>query len=397
MTLPPSFTAVQEPTPLNNLVQDTPGAVENKAIGQAEQELSRWHELLAQVGRELAEPLTAALDRVTTLTTTGRIDRAGLRALREEVEKARQAGIWCQQISRLASRRVHQSHERVHLTNTIQSVLAYRARELHGKGIQLTQTMEPSEIRVDAPMLFSLLNALVQWWLETAQGMIELRVDTRAWPVNARLSCRFQHHPMDELVAHSPEALHAQLSTMHWHLLDQTARSMGVITERKIDATHAHLTLEFPQTIHALMSDVLADEPEPDNGFVNSVNSKPLAGSHVLVVAERRDVRVHMREATRQMGLVLDFVSSVREAAEFCKEGLPHAIVFEDALRSPAFDQMAARIRQEVPEFVFIELLAEGQSFEISTISPTGMARVGCAAITSTLPSALVYELSRVM
>ena len=46
----------------------------------SEAELVRWQELLGQVGRELAEPLTAALERVTTLTTTGRIDRAGLRA-----------------------------------------------------------------------------------------------------------------------------------------------------------------------------------------------------------------------------------------------------------------------------------------------------------------------------
>jgi hypothetical protein len=51
------------------------------------QELVRWQDLLGQVGRELAEPLTAALERVSTLTTTGRIDRHGLRALREEIER----------------------------------------------------------------------------------------------------------------------------------------------------------------------------------------------------------------------------------------------------------------------------------------------------------------------
>ena len=33
-------------------------------------ELARWQDLLAQVGRELAEPLTAALERVTTFSTS---------------------------------------------------------------------------------------------------------------------------------------------------------------------------------------------------------------------------------------------------------------------------------------------------------------------------------------
>jgi CheY-like chemotaxis protein len=399
MTLPSQPPAVATQHLLVGLGDNDMPSAASSADGQdaqVDQELGRWHELLAQVGRQLAEPLTAALERVTTLSTTGRIDRAGLRALRDEVDRARQAGIWAQQISRLASGRVRQSHERVHLTNTVQSVLAYRARELHGKGIALTQSLQAVEVQVDASMLFSLLNAMVDWWLDAAQGMVDLRIDTRTWPVQARLNCRFQHHPLDQTATpQAAEGIQASLTTMHWHLLEQTARSLGLNVERLIDTTHAQLTLSFPQTVQALMAQVEPDAP--DHGFADSVNSKPLAGSHVLVVAGRRDLRVQLREATKDMGLVVDFVGSVREAAEFCREGLPHAIVFEGALRNLAFEQLAAGIRQEVPEFVFIELGDEGQRFEISTISPTGMARVGRDAIASTLPSALVYELSRVM
>jgi hypothetical protein len=117
----------------------------------------------------------------------------------------------------------------------------------------------------------------------------------------------------------------------------------------------------------------------------------------VLVVAGRRDVRLQVREAIKAMGLVLDFVGSVREAIEFCREGLPHAIVFEGGLRSPHFEQLVSDVRQEVPEFVFIELIDGGRTFDISTISATGMARVGVEGIANALPSALVYELSRVM
>lgn len=362
--------------------------------GESAGELVRWHELLGQVGRELAEPLTAALERVTTLTTTGRIDRHGLRALRDEIDRARQAGIWCQQMSRLASGRIRQSHERVHLTNTVQSVLAYRAREMQARGLQLTQSLLPIEVHIDASMLFSLLNALVDWWLDAAQGTVELRIDTQNWPESALLACRFAHRAPD---AHDEpaELTLGRLNTMHWHLLEQTARSLGLVYERHLDGRFVRITLAFAGTISSLMTDTAQGLDQ--HGFADSVNSKPLAGSHVLVVASRRDLRLQVREAIKSMGLVLDFVSSVREAVEFCREGLPHAIVFESSLRSPQLEKLVDNIRQEVPEFVFIELLDGGRDFDISIISATGMARVGSEVMANALPSALVYELSRVM
>lgn len=359
-----------------------------------ERELARWQELLAQAGRELAEPLTAALERVATLTTTGRIDRVGLRTLLDEVDRARQAGIWCQQISRLASGRVRQSHERVHLTNTVQSVLAHRARELQARGIHIVQSLQEVEVQVDASMLHGLLNAVVEWWLSCAQGLVDVRIDQGRWSDNASLVCQFQHRspdlPQNKEAPHNPA-----LDSMSWHLLEQTARTLGVVQHREIESSQARLTLEFPRTVNVLAVAPGADTP--DASFADSINSKPLAGCHVLVVAARRDVRGLVRESMKSMGLVVDFVNTVADAVEFCDAGLPHGIVFESSLKTPRFMQMVASIRQEVPEFVFIELLDDGHTFEISSISPTGMARVGHAAVATSLPSALVYELTRIM
>ena len=356
-------------------------------------ELARWQELLAQAGRELAEPLTTALERVATLTTTGRIDRAGLRTLLEEVDRARQAGIWCQQISRLASGRVRQSHERIHLTNTVQSVLAHRARELQARGIHIVQSLHEVEVQVDASMLHGLLNALVEWWLSCAQGLVDVRINIGPSSDNASLVCQFQHRspdlPQDQNGEHNPA-----LDSMSWHLLEQTARTLGLVPQRQIEPSQARLTLEFPRTATALVG---PNAQAQDAGFADSINSKPLAGCHVLVVVARRDVRGLVRESMKSMGLVVDFVNSVSDAVEFCNEGLPHGIVFESSLKTPRFMQMVGSIRQEVPEFVFIELLDEGHTFEISSISPTGMARVGHAAVATSLPSALVYELTRIM
>lgn len=108
-------------------------------------------------------------------------------------------------------------------------------------------------------------------------------------------------------------------------------------------------------------------------------------------------MRQQARLALQNMGLVLDVVGTVADAAAFCQSGLPHAIVLDEALRGAPWDQLVASIRCEVPEFVVIELVESGQAFDISSVSSSGMARVGYQAIAQALPSALVYELTRVM
>jgi len=370
------------------------GMVDAATWQRTQADLMRFQELLAQVGRELAEPLTAALERVNALMSTGKIDRAGLKSLLAEVDRARQAGIWCQQISRLASGRARQSHERVHLTHTVQSTLAHRTRELQARGIQLTQAMQPVEVQADASMLFSLLNGLVDWWLACAHGSVDVRVDIKPWPAHAQLDLRVRYRPLDLADGLRAGEVPPSVNSLTWQLVDQIAQTMGLKVERTIDATSVHLVIEFPQTVNPLLAD---PEPHDDHeqGFASSINSKPLAGSHVLVVAARRDLRLLIRESVKSMGLVLDFVSSVGEATAFCHEALPHALIFEASLRGQRLDHLIDSIRREVPEIALVEVLEQGSQFDISSVSPTGMARVGREAVLNSLPSALVYELAR--
>src|SRR3990167_5621090 len=103
-----------------------PGARSHPAPANDEAEASqRWHRLVSEIGAATATPLTAALERIHALISSGKIDRAGLRALRDEVELARQAGMVGQQISRFASGRLRQSHERLQLADTLKGVLAH--------------------------------------------------------------------------------------------------------------------------------------------------------------------------------------------------------------------------------------------------------------------------------
>ena len=356
-------------------------------------ERERWHDLVAQMGAEIAVPLTAALERINALTSTGKIDRAGLRALRDEVEAARQAGMIGQQLTRFASGRLRQSHERLQLATVLNGVITHRSRETSARGIVLKPSLSPAEVIIDASLLFSLLNATVDWALANAQSQIDFAIDVKNWPAHAYLSCRFAHRPLDELVDGAAATAPRGLDSLTWRLLEQTAWAMGLIVERKDDAHLTTLTLEFPRTASSTLEGAAA--LALDDGFALSTNSQPLAGSHVLVIASRREIRAQIRDALRDMGLIVDFVNSVDEAGAFCREGLPHAVIIESIQTGERFAHFRAEIAGEVPGFGFIEIVEEGATFEMSGVGGSTMARVGRGVLASSLPSVLMFELSK--
>ena len=349
----------------------------------------RWRDLMAELGAEIAHPLTLALERVNALTSTGRIDRAGLRLLREEIETARQLGMTAQLLARFASAGLAQSRERVALLDTLQSVLTHRKRETDARGISVQPTATPVDVIVDASLMFSLLNTLIDWTLTQTRSAIELVIDVDPWKGHARLTCQFALIATDAVTPAPP------LDTLTWRLLEQTAVTMHLGLARHVNDHAVTVTLEFALPANADIEGV--STLDLDQGFDSSINSKPLAGSHVVVIASRRGMRTRISDALRHMGLIVDMVASIDEAADFCRDGLPHAIIVEGILHGDRFDRFCADIRAEVPGFPFIDIIEEGKEFNVSDDTGAERARVGQQAIEAALPSVLMFELSKTL
>jgi len=271
----------------------------------------------------------------------------------------------------------------------LREVLLQRGREATARQIEIHQSLKPAEVVADATLLYALMQAVVDWSLDLARTSIEFKLDTKAWPPYARLSCRFSHL-RDEAERGVSEPAH---DSMAWRLVQQIAWTLSLVMDRTVSDTETTLTLEFPRTVTEQIEGVSV--VEIDQGFGVSENSKPLAGSHVLVVAGSREVRTQVRESIRHMGLLVDFVNTVEEAEEFCRDALPHAIVYECVLDNERFQKLRASILADMPQFVFIELAAEGDGFSLSSHGENQRARLGRDAIAQSLPSALIYELSR--
>lgn len=359
-----------------------------------ERDDAHWREIIGQIGTEVGLPLSAALERVTVLATTGKIDRAGLRMLREEIERARRAGMIGQQLARFASGRIRQSPEQISVTQMLREVLLQRGREATARQIEIGQVLKPAEVVADATLLYALLQAVVDWSLDLAQKKLEFRLDIKAWPPHATLSARFSHASSDASDRQTPVGTPLpSLDSMSWRLVQQISWTLGLALERTVSDTGTMLTIEFPRTVQEESAGVSV--VEIDQGFGMSENSKPLAGSHVLVVAGSRDMRSLIKESIRHMGLLVDFVNSVEEAEEFCRDALPHAIVFESVLANDRFQKLRLGISMDMPSFVFIEVAPEGGALQLSTNHAADHARIGRDAVMQSLPSALIYELSR--
>ncbi len=91
----------------------------------------------------------------------------------------------------------------------------------------------------------------------------------------------------------------------------------------------------------------------------------------------------------------VDFVTSMEEARDFCVGGLPHAIIFESVLRGDRFDELRSEVESERANVVFIELIEEGNAFEVSGFGEVNIARVGRDVISASLSSALMFEMAK--
>jgi hypothetical protein len=347
------------------------------------------HALVGQLGAEVAGVLSGALERVVALAASGRIDRAGLAALREEIEAARRAGIAAQQLARLAAGGVTLTRERVDLSALLHEALRQRAREIESRGLELRQVVAPARVLGDATLLFSLLQTLLDWSFEHTVSRIDLTLALREWPRQARLACNFAHRPPDEVgVAALPERRpQAALDSMSWRLLEQTAAVLGLPLERHDTDGRSELRVDFPDTLAPrldLLKDAGAAARVPD-----------LAGHHVVVLATRRETRNLVRQALRPLDLGLDFVASVEELGELCAEALPQAVLHEAALAGDRFERLRATLLARQPAPGFVRIAEDGRGFAVVQVGGRPCASVARDDLLQALPEALRFELAR--
>ena len=356
-------------------------------------------ELVRQIGAEVAAPLSAALERVHLLAASGRIGKASLRALGEEITRARRVALTAQQIGRLTGT-VTQNPSRIDLPQTLRDALERRGKEIEARGLEVRQVLKPAQVLADSTLMAALLNSLLDWAFDhCCDRLIHVVTDLRNWPVRVQLVCEFAWRPADEVDTESQAQFAAAksddtrtLDSVDWRLVERLAGIMGVLIERSDSPWQARVLFEFEQAIR-IATPPMMDLPRDDDSTAFGLDDTPMAGHHVLVVSPRREIRNLIREAVRPMGLMVDYVTSVEEAREFCGGGVPHGVVFDEAL--PAFDALRLELQAQHPELAMLQVCDDIDALEVADSGTQRVARVGLHGLIETLPSALAYELAR--
>ncbi len=358
-------------------------------------------ELVAQFGSEVAGLLSSALERVTSLGTDGRIDRAGLRALREEIEAARHAGITAQQIARLAGGGVALAQEQLDLTALLRDALRQRGREIEERGIELRQVLSASAVRGDPTLLFTLLQALLDWSFEHSVSRIDLTLIQGDWPAPARVVCGFAHQPpgaADSLVGLAAPSAQASLNTLSWRLLQQTAAVLRLPLVRRDSSGRTELTIDFPETLAPLPAVPVATQeapPAPALAPLQHGGLQALSGRHVLVLAARREVRNAVRQALRPTGMLMDFVDSMEALREAFREQAPQLVVYESAMAGERFERLRNELLAAPAAPGFVRIAEDGRGFELVNAGGRPCASVARDDLFEALPEALRFELAR--
>lgn len=353
------------------------------------------YQLAAQLGAEVADLLTTALERVDEVVA-GRVGRAGLHMVHDAIARARRIGIAGQQLGLLADPDAERSRERVDVAALVGQTLRQRAREIDGRGLEVRQVIAPASVMGDAALAATLLQAATDWALQHAASRIDLTLEVQGWPPAARLACAFAHCPPDEADTFDP----ARLDTVSWRLVEQAALAFGARIGRRDRAGRTLLSIEFENAIESRLGTwtgglLRLDEPAAEAAPPPDEVPRVLADRHVLALASQRELRGAIREALRPLGPAVDFVDTFDEVASFCANAVPHVVVYERMLGGPRMERLRASLRAAVPDLVFVEIADDCRGFETLAGGGCPFVRVARDAVGGSLADALTFELTR--
>lgn len=348
-----------------------------------------WLQIISQMGGEVAMHLSAAqahLEALSPILTP----TPELQALQDRLARVRQIGMLGQQLARMAAGEVHQVPEEVSLTTILREILAQQKARAALRGVELHRAMHPATVLLDPSLLHSFVQHLTDWALAQAQDQLDIRLELHDWPPQARLQLTASHPQPSEEPPSSDQLL-------AWCLIEQMVRAQHLRLERLDRPDVTQLVIGFPQTLNQDADFGVGDDDaeQLSSAFALSQASRPLAGSHWLVIAGQRDVRTEVREALSTSGMLVDFVGSVQEAASFCQDSMPHGILFEAILGGERVERLRHRLSARAPQLVWVEMAAEGLHALAGEPALGRPARIGRDALSGQLVALLESEYTR--
>ena len=347
--------------------------------------------LVGIIGAHLAQPVNAMTKLLAAVEAAGSITGTQVQALERAVQLTRKISRQSQQLARVASRRLRQSHEKLRLHAVVASVLAGRLKEFRTHGIALRHKMQEVDVIVDPGLLIGLIDAALDWACERGQ-QLNVVLSVKHWPQHAQLVITSSEHVL--LAQERPDG--EGPDSISWHLLLQLAQTMGVRLDRSVTPGRCVVSLEFPRTVQNLQGLTAVEIDAGGNGSSFS-ESRPLAGHRVLLISDDDRLRLQVKEICGQLGLTLDRSVSTTLAVRHCEAEIPHLIVIDEHLRDAQFKQLLADLARSSHTVPVVEIAAAPNIVEISSWMDSSSSRLSRGDLDAQLSGILVMELAKVL
>jgi hypothetical protein len=350
--------------------------------------------IVGTIGEEFAHTLTSAMELIVHAVANPRGFGNDLSGAHTMLDGLRHKAMALQQISRLAQNKVRQSHEKLSLPQVAQDLLAERQTEYAALGVVVNTRFKPVEIIVDPGLLVSLIAAALKWVTEFGT-VVRMATSMKNWPQHGQLS----------LIASQGVRLQSEIDnksvvnqSIAWHLLQQTALSMGVGLEMNETVNERSLMIEFPRTVVALEGMTMVEmEAGPGSDSFGSVSSNFIAGHQILLISPDYGFYRQVRDICKGLSLGCEQAPNVEAAERMCEQRLPHLIMCDENLTDERYDALLEDLERHVPGFPTIVVGEGDHGFELSGWSSSNRSRISRNQVLQQLPSALTIELSRTL
>jgi hypothetical protein len=330
------------------------------------------HDVIGQVAAEVATPLTRALERIRTLQAAPGMNTEQLNALHDEVAHARHIGILGQQIARLASGTVRQVLEPVDLQAMLRELLDELRHD--GPAATVREKLEAASVVADSGLAGALMRSVIDWCSQCATSPIDVTLESRPASTQAVLTCRFTRSAQHD-DTHEP---------LSWHLMHFAAAPLGARLDIEDNSEHVALRITLDRLVAAALP-----------GQASAADMRLLAGCQLLVVSNDRDIRHQVRRAVQGLDLLVDYVTSVDAAGDYCDDGLPQAVIYASTLSGTSMTRLRNRLGQSAGGPPFIEISPDHGGYEPPSAGERPVRRVAIDELAQGLPAALVIEMTR--
>ena len=344
------------------------------------------------IGRQLSVPLANMQKALEEINNTQHLSLTNMMVLRSGVELANGLAMQSQQIARLAGGRLRQSHEKLKLDVLLSTALQERAEKFRSLGVEIFQRIHPVEVIVDAGLLYSLIEAALDWACGLGRKLT-VTLEIKNWPEHGLLILKTSH-VVGNLHA-DDEASHPSEDSVGWYLIHAISVAMGLSINRIASNTDTSLVIEFTRTVKRLSGLTAVEmQTSPESMYGDS---RAMAGSRLLVITDDARLQAEIRSICRGTGLVVDCVLNAEQGIRFCELQLPHLVIIDQFMRGYMFDQLYEDLRKTDPNFPFIEIASAANTLEMAGWTSDTMSRLSRDVMGRHLAESIVMELSKLM